>query len=58
MSATQVSGSARKSTDELLADIQSILTAQQAQLRQLTKEQPSMFSGFRFGDLGVGGSNE
>ena len=58
MLATQASGPARKSTDELLADIQSILTAQQAQLRQLTKEQPSMFSGFRFGDLGVDGSNE
>ena len=58
MSATQVSGPARKSTDEILADIQSVLTAQQAQLRQLTKEQPSMFSGFHFGDLGVDGSNE
>ena len=58
MSATQVSDSTRKSTDELLADIQSVLTAQQAQLRQLTKEQPSMFSVFRFGDLGVDGSNE
>ena len=53
MSATQVSGPARKSTDELLADIQSVLISQQAQLRQLTKDQPSMFNGFRFGDLGA-----
>ena len=58
MSATQVSGPARKSTDEILVDIQSTLSAQQAQLRQLTKEQPSMFSGFRFGDLGADSSKE
>ena len=58
MSATQVSGSTRKSTDEILVDIQSTLSAQQAQLRQLTKEQPSMFSGFHFGEPGVDGSNE
>ena len=55
MSATQASGPARKSTDEVLADIQSVLASQQAQLHQLTEEQPSMFSGFRFGDVG---SNE
>ena len=55
MSATQASGPARKSTDEILADIQSVLASQQAQLHQLTEEQPSMFSGFRFGDVG---SNE
>ena len=55
MSATQASGPARKSTDEVLADIQSVLASQQAQLNQLTEEQPSMFSGFRFGDVG---SNE
>ena len=56
MSATQVSGSTRKSTDEILVDIQSTLSAQQAQLRQLTKEQPSMFSGFHFDEPGVDGS--
>ena len=55
MSATQASGPARKSTDEILADIQSVLASQQAQLHQLIEEQPSMFSGFRFGDVG---SNE
>ena len=58
LSATQVSGPARKSTDELLADIQSVLTSQQAQLHQLTKEQPSMFGGFRFGDFGADSSKE
>ena len=58
MSATQAPGPARKSTDGLLADIQSVLASQQAQLHQLTKEQPSMFSGFRFGDFGADGSNK
>ena len=46
MSATQVSGSTQKSTDEILVDIQSTLSAQQAQLRQLTK-------GFHFDEPGV-----
>ena len=56
LSATQVSGPARKSTDEILAEIQSVLTSQQAQLHQLAKEQPSMFSGFHFDEPGVDGS--
>ena len=52
MSATQASGPARKSTDELLADIQSVLASQQIQLNQLIKEKSSMFSWFHFGDDG------
>ena len=52
MSAKKASGPARKSTDELLADIQSVLASQQTQLNQLTKEKSSLFSGFRFGDDG------